>query len=344
MKISLWLVLLLLLLVVNAVDLKPISTILDTDIGTDYDDQMALTYILANPQLFDLKLVVCSTFNTTARAQIVAKTLAMFNRFDVPIGIGQNTGTNSIFEYAWAENYTLTQFERDGGIVYHNGEQALLLEMAKANEENLYHVIEISPATSLGHALQRLPTPALKFIRLFAMAGSIYRGYGNSSDPSKEYNVVEDIAAAKIMFNSSWNYFGLAPVDCTNFMQFNGPEWQRFLSFRQEKVHVQVILDSYTVWYDNGGKQAGAMEPFSPTNGTSTMHDVLAAYLAGTFPQILTMKAEELPLIVSDDGFTKIDASAGKLVNASIAFLTPNPYVSTAQIGVTVLDSIINSS
>ncbi|CAF4099552.1 unnamed protein product, partial [Adineta steineri] len=81
----------------------PIPTILDTDIGSDYDDQMALTYILANPTIFDLKLIVCSTFNTTARAQITAKTLAIFGRFDIPIAIGQNTGTRDIFEYEWAQ-------------------------------------------------------------------------------------------------------------------------------------------------------------------------------------------------------------------------------------------------
>ncbi|CAF3931593.1 unnamed protein product, partial [Rotaria magnacalcarata] len=110
------LVLLWLTISINRIHSKPIPTILDTDIGTDYDDQLALTYILANPSIFDLKLVVCSTYNTTARAQIVAKTLAIFARFDVPIAIGQNTGTTSIFEYEWAQNYTLDQFQQDGGI------------------------------------------------------------------------------------------------------------------------------------------------------------------------------------------------------------------------------------
>ncbi|CAF4121212.1 unnamed protein product, partial [Rotaria magnacalcarata] len=126
------LVLLWLTISINRIHSKPIPTILDTDIGTDYDDQLALTYILANPSIFDLKLVVCSTYNTTARAQIVAKTLAIFARFDVPIAIGQNTGTTSIFEYEWAQNYTLDQFQQDGGIVYKNGEEALLEEMQKA--------------------------------------------------------------------------------------------------------------------------------------------------------------------------------------------------------------------
>ena len=274
------------ILQMGSMNTQPVPTILDTDIGTDYDDQMALTYILANPFIFDLKLVVCSTYNTTARAQIVAKTLAMFGRFDIPIGIGQNTGTNSMFEYEWAQNYTLDQFTRDGGTIYPNGEDALLEEMQKANEANIYHVIEISPTTSLGHVLERLSVDTLKYIRLFAMAGSIYRGYGNSSHPSREYNVADDIPSARVMFNASWAYFGLAPLDCTNFMQFNGPEWQTFLSFRSKKIHVQVILDSYTIWYNNGGKSFGAMLPFSPETGTSTMHDVLAAFLAATYPRV----------------------------------------------------------
>jgi inosine-uridine nucleoside N-ribohydrolase len=322
---------------------KPVPTILDTDIGTDYDDQMALTYILANPTVFDLKLVVCSTFNTTARGQIAAKTLAIFGRFDVPIAIGQNTGSRDIYEFEWAQNYTLDQFQKDGGIVYENGEDALLKEMQKATANNMYNVIEISPATSLGHVLQRLPAQTLKYIRLFAMAGSIYRGYGNSSEPSKEYNVYEDIPAAQIVFNSSWAYFGLAPLDCTNFMQFYGPEWQTFLSFRNQNKHVQLIIDSYTVWYNNGGKNFGAMKPFSPEIGTSTMHDVLAAFLAAYYPRAFTMNVQELPLIVTQDGFTKANSTIGKLVYASVSFLTPDPYSSTELIGITVLDSIIYS-
>ena len=322
---------------------KPIPTILDTDIGTDYDDQMALTYILANPSIFDLRLVICSTYNTTARGQIAAKTLATFGRFNVPIAIGQNTGIQNIYEYEWAQNYTLDQFQKDGGTVYENGEEALLNEMQKANADNIYNVIEISPTTSLGHVVQRLQPETLKYIRLFAMAGSIYRGYRNSSQPSKEYNIFDDISAAQIVFNSSWAYFGLAPVDCTNFMQFYGPEWQSFLSFGSHKTHVQLIIDSYTVWYNNGGKNAGAMKPFSPENGTSTMHDVLAVFLAAYYPRVLTMNVQQLPLVVTQDGFTKINSTLGKQVNTSVSFLTPDPYLATELIGITVLDSIIYS-
>jgi len=322
---------------------KPVPTILDTDIGTDYDDQMALTYILSNPTIFDLKLVVCSTFNTTARAQVAAKTLAIFGRFDIAVAIGKNTGYEGMPEYEWAQNYTLDQFQKDGGTVYEDGEEALFKEMQKANPNNIYNIIEISPETSLGHVIQRLPPDTVKYIRFFAMAGSIYRGYGNSSNPSKEYNIYIDIPAAQTVFNSSWAYFGLAPLDTTIFVQFNGPEWQTFFSFRNKNTHVQLVIDSYTYWYNNGGKHNGALKPFSPENGTSTMYDVLAAFLAASYPRVLTMVSKELPLIVTHDGFTVVNSTLGKPVNVSVEFLTTDPYLSTELIGITVLDSIIYS-
>ncbi len=319
---------------------KPVPTILDTDIGSDYDDQMALTYILANPSIFDLKLVVCSTRNTTARGQIAAKTLAIFGRFDVPVAIGQITGSGYINEYEWAQNYTLDQFQKDGGTVYEDGEEALLKEMQKANPDNIYNVIEISPETSLGHVIPRLEPETLRYIRLFAMAGSIYL---DKEHPVREYNVAEDIGAAQTVFNSSWAYFSLAPLDTTIYMQFYGALWQEFLSYADKNKHVQLVIDSYTVWYNNGGKHNGAIKPFSPQNGTSTMFDVLAAFSAAYYPNVLTLVVQDLPLIVTNDGVTAINSTLGKSVNATTTFPTSDQYASTEVIGAIVLNSIIYS-
>ncbi len=313
---------------------KPVPTIVDTDIGSDYDDQMALTYILANPTIFDLKLVVVSTGNTTQRGQIAAKTLSIFGRFDVPVALGL-TKSSWMSEYPWAENYTLDQFQKDGGKVYENGEEALLNEMQKANSDNIYNVIEIAPETSLGHVIPRLDPEILRYIRLFAMAGSLQSW--------KEYNIVQDIPAAQIVFNSSWAYFSLSPLDTTIYMQFFGAEWQTFLSFTNKSKHVELIIDSYTVWYNNGGKHAGARIPFSPQNGTSTMYDVLAAFSAASYPSFSSMVVENIPLIVTNDGITAINATLGKPVNASSRFSTSDPYASTELIGMTVLNSIIFS-
>ena len=145
------------------------------------------------------------------------------------------------------------------------------------------------------------------------------------------------------IFNASWAYFGLAPLDTTIFMQFYGPILERFYSYRNQSKHVQLIIDSYTVWYNNGGKHNGALKPFSPETGTSTMFDVLAAFLAATYPSVIDTVAEQVPLIVTNDGYTAVNSTLGKPVNASVKFNTPDPYTSIEAIGLLVLNSIIQS-
>jgi hypothetical protein len=48
-------------------------------------------------------------------------------------------------------------------------------------------------------------------------------------------------------------------------------------------------------------------------------------------------------MIVTTDGFTKVNITLGKQVNASVAFLTQDPYTSIQRIGVFVLESIMYS-
>ena len=65
-----------------------------------------------------------------------------------------------------------------------------------------------------------------------------------------------------------------------------------------------------------------ALKPFSPETGTSTMYDVLAA----SYPSVFTMVDQELSLVVTNEGFTLINATFGKRVNVSVKFLTPDSY------------------
>lgn len=318
----------------------PVPTILDTDIGTAYDDQVALTYILSRRDLFHLKLIVCSTSNTTVRALIVAKTLRIFKRFDIPIALGPDTKDNgSIYQSTWTQDYSLEMFQKEGGTVFIDGTQSLIDEMSKASVNNIYHYIQIGPATSLGYALRRQPSLAM-YMRLFAMAGSLYRGYGNSNTSSKEWNVEVDIPSAQIMFTSRWTYFGLAPLDCTSFMQFNNLVWQTFLSYTNISSTAKMIIDSYTIWYNNGGKDQGATLAYSPQLGTPEMHDVLAVYLAGCYPSISPTVSASLPLYVTEDGFTRENQSINTTVYSCIRYETIDPYTATAQIGSVILESI----
>lgn len=52
--------------------IKPIPTILDTDIGNDIDDTWALGMLLNSPE-FDLKLVLTSTGDARYRARVAGR-------------------------------------------------------------------------------------------------------------------------------------------------------------------------------------------------------------------------------------------------------------------------------
>jgi hypothetical protein len=97
---------------------------LDTDIGSDFDDAWALTYLLARSRPddphreFDFALVQCSSFNTTKRALIAAKMLFDLGRFDVPIAVGLYTGENPMPQFpAVPADFTLATFVAAGGSV-----------------------------------------------------------------------------------------------------------------------------------------------------------------------------------------------------------------------------------
>jgi inosine-uridine nucleoside N-ribohydrolase len=262
---------------------RRIPVVLDTDIGTDFDDAFALIFMLARSDIYDLRLIQVSTFNTTQRAQITANILAAVGRFEVPIGVGRYTGEQNIPQYAFAANYSLEAFVADGGTVV-NGTDYFASLMAAATPSEPLYIVEIAPATSLGDILQASPALAANCITV-AMSGSVYRGYLNASTPSIEYNVVTDVPASQAMYNAQWlSPLVTAPLDSTIFEQFVDVQYQTLRSANTSgHPYVQTLLANYDAWFAAGGDGYIQMLPFDPTNGTSTLYDLQAAYMAAAF-------------------------------------------------------------
>ena len=177
---------------------RPFRAILDTDIATDFDDTLALHLILSRPDVYDLQLIQVSTYNTTKRAQVTASILATLGRFDVPLAIGKYTGEQDMPQYAAAAGVSLQTDWVDRGGILLDGVEKFSQLMASSTPDDPVVVIEIAPATSLGQVLAANPSLSANAICV-AMSGSIYHGYGNSSGPDKEYNVVQDIPASQYM-------------------------------------------------------------------------------------------------------------------------------------------------
>jgi len=99
------------------------------------------------------------------------------------------------------------------------------------------------------------------------------------------------------------------------------------------------------VWYDNGGKNYGALKPFSPTTGTSTMYDLQAAWMTGFYaaasrPQFPHLVIPPLQVAVTSTGYTAITPGAAT-VYPSTGFVESDPYNATQAIGVDCFTSIV---
>ena len=348
---------------------SPYPIILDTDIGDDFDDMAALTYMLSAPSLYSLRAIVVSTFNTSARALITAYTLHRLNLTAIPIlmGVGGEDDGRTYQAHWVPPSFTLASYAAQGGAVVADGIPALvqLLRDYQFDGSNAIHYVEIAPASSLAALLQADPSLSAK-LSVFAMSGCIAVGYGNVSQQEAEYNVVTDTAASQLVYSFAPYYAPalpdvpssagllISPLDSTIFIQFTGALWSSFLQ-HNDSAHpfVTTLLTAYQAWYDYGGKGNGALLPYSPSIGTSTMYDVQAAFSAGhpsrskaadcsvAEPHLIS---QCLPLRVNDDGVTIVvkqgDVGYNVSVQVTVAGGRDNPYPAVTELGRVVLSSI----
>ena len=178
----------------------PLPIIIDTDIGDDFDDSWALAAAVSRPDLWDLKLVLTAAKDTRKRAQIVAKYLTLYNRTDVPIGIGVRT-TPGRFPpmslYPWAQDADLDAYAKAGGTVHEDGVAAAAGLLMSAHPPT---IIAIAPEPNFAALLARFPAAAARVPRIVAMFGGVDFCYGHkpiAAAGCPEYNVEENASAAR---------------------------------------------------------------------------------------------------------------------------------------------------
>jgi len=268
---------------------KPIPVILDTDIGTDIDDTWALAMLLRCPEL-DLRLVTASTGDVAYRARLTAKLLRDFGRPDVPVGIGLPTDMKPGHrtQLPCAEGFDLAA--HPGG-VRQDGAEALVRAIMESPEP--VTVLAIGPLTTVAAALEREPGIAGR-ARFVGMHGSIAWSHHEGHRPIAEYNVVHDAPAARRVFSASWPKV-VTPLDTCGRVRLMGDKYRAVAG--SPDPFARTVIANYEVWKRSGGwvKDAAA---------SSILFDCVAVYLA--FAEGL-LEMREMPLAVSEDGFTRQD-------------------------------------
>ncbi len=184
---------------------EPKRVFIDTDIGSDVDDAIALLTILGSGQV---EVVGISTVNgkTRQRAEIVLRLLELANRPNIPIGAGVGS---TLLRQKQPRNWDkqLAQHldrEPSGSL---SGEHGVDLLIRKVHENPGVTVLAIGPLTNVAVAMIKDPTIIPEIGQLVIVGGAIHLPAATEKgsifvDYKSEYNLNSDPDAARLVFES----------------------------------------------------------------------------------------------------------------------------------------------
>jgi len=278
---------------------------LDTDIGSDVDDALALALIEGSPEL-DLRGISTVYGNTRLRGQLARRYLRLANGdTSLPIAAGAEA-TRSGLEVWWAGHEGSLFHDLDAEPVDENGIE--LLRQTVANNPGLVDVLAIGPLTNIAAALDADPDFEKNVRRLVIMGGD-FRG-----DRIAEHNFKSDVAAAQRVFSSAIPII-VGGLDLTLQVKIGPAEVDQIA---QSGPLGEILAEEIRIWW-KFNDQRGAHQWNSP-------HDpILALWLAK--PELFI--ATRAHVGINDAGETREQLDA----HGTIQILdTPNPDAVAAEI------------
>lgn len=170
-------------------DKKPYNILLDTDIGGDVDDALALAFALNSPEINIVGITTVYLANEW-RANVTRNMLKVFGRDDIPVSKGAEKPL-----IGWWDESRIPNSAKDFGTI--NGQPLpiacdYIVEMVEKYGE--LTIAAIGPLTNVALAIAKAPYIIPK-VKIIMMGGQI-----NKAHP--EWNIVCDPEAARIVFES----------------------------------------------------------------------------------------------------------------------------------------------
>lgn len=163
--------------------------VLDTDIGTDVDDLLALLLILAEPAI-DLVGVTTVHGDTELRARIAQAVVDRLGRSSIPVVAGEGatlSGTPVDWKGHEGQGIDPLPVYRSRG----SGAPEFLCDQARLAGDQL-EILGIAPPTNLALALNRDSGFAARVKHLFLMGGAL-------RPPHREHNFIADPQATRLV-------------------------------------------------------------------------------------------------------------------------------------------------
>ncbi len=251
---------------------KKIPVILDTDPGTDIDDQWAIALLLRSPEL-DVKLITGSNGDTTMRCDLIARLLKAANCTDIAVAAGRNYKADEIRNYLDLYlQHTATPRGK-----YPDAAHAIVDTINHSAEP--VTLITIAPLTNIADAL-KLDKSIAEKTDFIGMQGSLFRGANGNIGREKEWNLFADDEASKLVYNQvHWHSMTITPLDTCGYIRFD----RAFLE-RMEAVDdplVQELLEQHRWWLSGiDPKNYPGERAIKWPEETTSFFDTVAVHLA----------------------------------------------------------------
>lgn len=289
----------------------PTRVILDTDIGTDVDDCLALALILASPELH-LEAVTCVYGDVLLRARMAMKLLQLRGVSDVPVMVGARRPLMGLRPVYW-------EGHEGEGLLTPEDESLLpapefapdYVARTVAENPGAIHLICIGPLTNVALAFLREPLMARQLAGLTIMGG-VVGGLHDLSLPHAEHNILCDAEAAHIVFSSG------API---TFVPLDITVQTRITRAGVERIQAQ------NTPYHRAVAQQVELYPRFRQHGATTTHDPLAVATV-IQPDLVTLRPVHVEIETSgrlSAGMTLIRAAAEGSSNTRMAVAVDAP-------------------
>jgi purine nucleosidase len=202
-----------------------IPVILDTDIGTDVDDCLALAVLLGSPEV-ELAGITTVYGDVALRGRMAAQLLRLRGRAGVPVAPGVREPLQPLGPVYWEGH------EGEGLLTAEDAELPLspvhavdlIIETARARPGQV-HLVAVGALTNVALALRQRPALAAELAGITIMGGAV-GGSGRLHLPWVEHNFWCDPLAARIVIDSGAR-LRIVPLDVTTLVRFGAADVAR---------------------------------------------------------------------------------------------------------------------
>jgi purine nucleosidase len=240
----------------------PTRIILDTDIGTDVDDCLALAVILGSPEV-QLAGVTCVYGDVGLRARMVQKLLSLYGLRGVPVLRGASEPLLGLRPVYWEGHEGQGLVEPEDETQDETEDAVSFIVRTVLDNPGAIHLLAIGPLTNVALAMKREPRVARDLGGLTIMGG-VLRGPGSLGLPYVEHNIRCDPEAAHLVLTSGAP-LTLVPLDVTTRVRIT-PEGVTRIAAAATPFH-NAVVDQVRRY------------PRFARQGYTFLHDPLAAAL-----------------------------------------------------------------